>query len=442
MLNERLDLIGILKVKSAAPARFCTAHVLPPNPQGDMWSIINYSDLGRIDIDFEQLISDLEREIERNYIDIGGRQDSRGIVLVAYSTNGQYDAENSIKELELLTKSANKVILDKFIQTGRKIDPRYLIGKGKLREINLRARHIGADTLVFNRELTPGQVRAINKETNLEIVDRTQIILEIFASRATTSEGKLQVQLAQARYALPRLVGKGIELSQLGGGIGTRGPGEKKLEEQRRTLRKQIDTLEKKIDELSRRRSHTRKQRMSHRISTATFIGYTNAGKSTLFNTLTKSNVLVENKLFSTLNPTTRKLTLPSSKQILVTDTVGFISQLPKELLNAFRATLEELGESSLLIHVADISDPLLDEKIESVEKILLETGYASIPRITILNKADRVNKEIAYNISNRYNAAVISAKDKNTTGAFFELLESKLAELNGTENVINEKIA
>ena len=429
-------------MKSAAPARFCTAHVLPPNPQGDMWSIINYSDLGRIDIDFEQLISDLEREIERNYMDIGGSEDSRGIVLIAYSTNGQYDAENSIKELELLTKSANKVILDTFIQTGRKIDPRYLIGKGKLREINLRARHIGADTLVFNRELTPGQVRAINKETNLEIVDRTQIILEIFASRATTSEGKLQVQLAQARYALPRLVGKGIELSQLGGGIGTRGPGEKKLEEQRRTLRKQIDTLEKKIDELSRRRSHTRKQRMSHRISTATFIGYTNAGKSTLFNTLTKSNVLVENKLFSTLNPTTRKLTLPSGKQILVTDTVGFISQLPKELLNAFRATLEELGESSLLIHVADISDPLLDDKIESVEKILLETGYESIPRITILNKADRVNKEIAYNISKRYNAAVISAKHKETTTAFFESLESKLTELNGTENVINKKIA
>ena len=442
MLNERLDLIGILKVKSAAPARFCTAHVLPPNPQGDMWSIINYSDLGRIDIDFEQLISDLEREIERNYMDIGGREDSRGIVLIAYSTNGQYDAENSIKELELLTKSANKVILDTFIQTGRKIDPRYLIGKGKLREINLRARHIGADTLVFNRELTPAQVRAINNETTLEIVDRTQIILEIFASRATTSEGKLQVQLAQARYALPRLVGKGIELSQLGGGIGTRGPGEKKLEEQRRTLRKQIDTLEKKIDELSRRRSHTRKQRMSHRISTATFIGYTNAGKSTLFNTLTKSNVLVENKLFSTLNPTTRKLTLPSGKQILVTDTVGFISQLPKELLNAFRATLEELGESSLLIHVADISDPLLDEKIESVEKILVETGYESIPRITILNKADRVNKEIAYNISKRYNAAVISAKHKETTTAFFESLESKLTELNGTENMINKKIA
>jgi GTP-binding protein HflX len=407
-----------------------------------MWSVISYNDLGRIDIDFEQLISDLEREIERKYIDIGGRQDTVGTVLIGFSTNGLYDAENSLQELELLAGSADKIILDKFIQTSKRIDPRYLVGKGKLKEINLRARHIGADTLVFNKELTPAQVRAINAVTSLEIVDRTQIILDIFAQRATTSEGKLQVQLARARYELPRLVGKGIELSQLGGGIGTRGPGEKKLEEQRRTLRKQIDLLEKKIDELSKRRSHTRKQRMSHRIDTATFIGYTNAGKSTLFNSLTKSQVLAENKLFSTLNPTTRKLTLPSGRQILVTDTVGFISQLPEELVNAFRATLEELGESSLLIHVADISDPLLDDKIESVEKILLDTGYASIPRINILNKADNVNKEIADNISKRYNAPAISAKYKITTAGFFELLENKLTELNGTENVISKKIA
>ena len=443
LLNERLDLIGILKLSNeGSPGKFCTAHVLPPNPQQQMWSVTNYSDLGKIDIDFEQLISDLEREIERKYLDVVGRKDSKGIVLVGFSTSGQYDAENSLNELELLAKSANKIILDKFIQTSRKIDPRYLVGKGKLQEINLRARHLGADTLVFNKELTPGQVRAIYNETNMEVSDRTQIILEIFASRATTSEGKIQVQLAQAKYALPRLVGKGIELSQIGGGIGTKGSGEKKLEEQRRTLRKQIDISEKKIDELSKRRSRTRMQRLSNRIYTATFIGYTNAGKSTLFNSVTKSHVLAENKLFSTLNPTTRKLTLPSGKQILVTDTVGFISQLPKELLNAFRATLEELGESSLLIHVADISDPLLDDKIESVEKILLETGYESIPRITILNKADRVNKEIAYNISKRYNAAVISAKHKETTTAFFESLESKLTELNGTENVINEKIA
>jgi len=181
---------------------------------------------------------------------------------------------------------------------------------------------------------------------------------------------------------------------------------------------------------------------MSQGVITATFIGYTNAGKSTLFNSLTKSNVLVENKLFSTLNPTTRKLTLPSGKQILVTDTVGFIRQLPRELINAFRATLEELGESSLLIHVADISDPLLDDKIESVEKILLETGYESIPRITVLNKADKVTKEIAYNIGKRYNAPAISAKYKNSISSFFELLENKLIELNGTDIVINKKMA
>lgn len=406
-----------------------------------MWNRESYNDLGRVDTDFEQFVLDLETELERKYVDLGGKQNRHGIVLVGVSTTGRVDAETSLSELELLAQSANKIILDKFIQTSKKIDPRYLVGKGKLKEITLRARHIGADTLVFNKELTPAQVRAINKETDLEIVDRTQIILEIFAARATTSEGKLQVQLAQAQYELPRLVGKGVEFSQLGGGIGTRGPGEKKLEEQRRTLRKQIDILEKKIDELSLRRSHTRKQRMSHGISTVTFIGYTNAGKSTLFNSLTKGHVLAENKLFSTLNPTTRKLMLPSGRQILITDTVGFISELPAELVNAFRATLEELGESSVLIHVADISDPMLDEKIESVEKILQDTGYNTIPRINILNKSDKVTKEIAENISKRYGAIAVSAKQKDTAG-FYELLETKLSELDNGQIVVSKEIA
>ncbi len=406
-----------------------------------MWSVTKYSNLGRVDMDFEQFVLDLEAELEKKYTDIGGVKDRHGIVLVGYSDKGRLDAETSLNELELLAVSADKIILDKFIQTGRKIDPRYLVGKGKLKEINLRARHIGADTLVFNKELTPAQVRAINSETDLEIVDRTQIILEIFASRATTSEGKLQVQLASARYELPRLVGKGVEFSQLGGGIGTRGPGEKKLEEQRRTLRKQIDVLEKKIDELSRRRSHTRKQRMAHGIYAVTFIGYTNAGKSTLFNALTRDKVVAENKLFSTLNPTTRKLMLASGRQVLVTDTVGFISELPAELINAFRATLEELGESSVLIHVADISDPMLDEKIESVEKILADSGYASIPRITMLNKSDKVTKEIAANICRRYEAAAVSAMQKDISG-FYDLLENKLSELDTKYNTARSEVA
>ncbi|NIT14222.1 MAG: GTPase HflX [Candidatus Dadabacteria bacterium] len=426
-------------MNNGLPGKFCTAHVLPPNPKEQMWNIETYNDLGRVSTDFEQFVLDLESELEKKYIDLGGKQNSHGIVLVGFSVNGRLDAETSLNELELLAKSANKIVLDKFIQTAKKTDPRYLVGKGKLKEINLRARHIGADTLVFNKELTPAQVRAINAETDLEIVDRTQIILEIFADRATTSEGKLQVELARAQYELPRLVGKGVEFSQLGGGIGTRGPGEKKLEEQRRTLRKQIDILEKKIDELSRRRSHTRKQRMSHGIHTATFIGYTNAGKSTLFNSLTRGQVVAEDKLFSTLNPTTRKLMLPGGRQILVTDTVGFISELPQELVNAFRATLEELGESSLLVHVADISDPLLDEKMESVEKILSDTGYSTIPRITVLNKSDKVTKEIASNICRRYGALALSAKQKDIKG-FYELVEGKLSELeNGLAPVKKE---
>jgi len=409
-----------------------------------MWEIKNYNDLGRIDIELDNFIVDLENQLENKYLEIGGHDGQQGAVLIGFSTKSKADAETSLDELVSLTESANGKVLDKKLQISKKSDPRFLIGKGKLKEINLAARHIGADTLIFNQELSPAQVRAISEETNLDIIDRTQLIMEIFAMRAKTSEGKLQIQLAQAKYALPRLSGKGRLFSQLGGGIGTRGPGETKLEEQRRSLRKQIEILEKKIEALSQRRSHTRKYRMSQGILTATLIGYTNAGKSTLFNSLTKSDVLTQNKLFSTLNPTTRKLYLPGGNNVLLTDTVGFISQLPEELVNAFRATLEELGESSLLIHVADISDPNLDEKIESVDKILLDCEYDSIPRIMILNKSDKISPEIANNISARYNSLKISAKNRDTHADFLKLLEEELSEINHPHHIIdtNNKVA
>jgi GTPase len=264
-------------------------------------------------------------------------------------------------------------------------------------------------------------------ETNLEVMDRTQLILEIFARHATTSEGKLQVKLAQLRYNLPRLVGRGVELSQLGGGIGTRGPGEKKLEEERRSSRKQIDQLEKQITDLSKRREHTRKKRRETGIPTVTFIGYTNVGKSTLFNSLTNSGVTVRNKLFSTLVPTTRKLRLPSGREILVTDTVGFISDLPKELVNAFRATLEELGASSLLLHVADASDPMVEERIESVQKILENTGYDGVKQLIVLNKLDKAPKGEALRLSKIYRAPLISARDKKTLSLVTDLIENEI---------------
>jgi GTP-binding protein HflX len=435
LLNERLDLIGVLEIKDGGiPGRFQVAHILPPNPRGEMWKILNYGDLGRVDINFEELIKDIETESERSYFDFGGRREKEGVFLVGFSTKSRVEAEDSVEELKELACSGGKVVLDKTVQIRKQIEPRYLIGKGKLEEIILRARQLGADTLIFDVELTPAQVKAISEETNILILDRTQLILQIFAERAKTSEGKIQVQLAELRYMLPRLAGRGVELSQLGGGIGTRGPGEQKLEEKRRKLRERIGQLENQIKELSQRREHTRKHRKETGIPTATLVGYTNVGKSTLFNALTKSGVAVENKLFSTLNPTTRKLILPSTRDIFLTDTVGFIRNLPKELVNAFRATLEELGGSSLLIHIADSSDPLVEERIESVEKILDSVGYGSIPRFIAFNKMDAAPTEVLEKLKKTYNAPFISALNKETFENFLERLDFEFDRLGSQE--------
>ncbi len=431
LLNERLDLIGVIELKdNGIPGSFHVAHILPPNSQGEMWRIFNYSDLGRVDINFEELIRDIESESERSYFDFGGREKKERVFLVGFSTKSRTEAEESVEELKELARSAGKAVLDNVVQIRKEIEYRYLIGKGKLEEIILKAKQLGADTLIFDAELTPGQVRAISEETNLRVMDRTQLILQIFAERAKTSEGKIQVQLAELRYMLPRLTGRGVELSQLGGGIGTRGPGEQKLEEKRRRLKERIEQLENQIKNLSRRREHTRKYRRETGIPTATLVGYTNVGKSTLFNTLTKSSVLVEDKLFSTLSPTTRKLMLPSDRYMLLTDTVGFMRNLPKELIDAFRATLEELGGSSLLIHVADSSDPLVEERIESVERILDVTGYGSIPKFIVFNKADSVSTEVIERLKKAYNAPFISALSKETFEDFLEKLDGKIDQL------------
>jgi GTPase len=435
LLNERLDLIGVLEIKDAGIAgRFQVAHILPPNPQGEKWKILNYDDLGRVDINFEELIRDIESKSEMSYFEFRGRSEKEGVFLVGFSTRSRAEAEESVEELKELARSSGKAVLDKTVQIRKQIEPSYLIGKGKLEEIILKAKQLGADTLIFDAELTPTQVRAISEETNLRVMDRTQLILQIFAERAKTSEGKIQVQLAELRYMLPRLTGRGVELSQLGGGIGTRGPGEQKLEEKRRRLRERIGLLENQIKELSKRREHTRKRRREIGIPTASLVGYTNVGKSTLFNALTKSIVVVENKLFSTLNPTTRKLILPSGRDILLTDSVGFIRNLPKELVDAFRATLEELGGSSLLIHVADSSDPLVEEKIESVEKILDSVGYGSIPKFIVFNKMDATQTEAIGGLKRTYNAPFISARNREKFEDFLERLDFEFDLLSAQE--------
>ena len=394
LANERLDLVASASIsQSGSAGRFEYANLIPPDEKNPAkWEISKFSDLGRIEINLEQEINSIEQALRRAFLKNGGKENREGVILVGFSTKFRYLTEKSLEELDSLALSAEKVVLDKVAQVRKKVDPRYLVGKGKLREVALHAKHLGADTIIFDTELTPAQANAIGEESGLDIMDRSQLIIQIFAKHAKTNEGKIQARLAELQYNLPRLKGKGTTFSQLGGGIGTRGPGEKKLEQERRNIRKQIEQLEKQTENLCRRREHTRKNRKTSRIPTLSFIGYTNVGKSTLFNRLTKSSIVTQDKLFSTLNPTTRKVMLPGGKQILMTDTVGFISKLPQELINAFRATLEEIGEADLLLHVADASDPEVRERIDSVIKIMESMECENIPSILVFNKTDEAD--------------------------------------------------
>ncbi|MEN9796708.1 MAG: hypothetical protein RL653_404, partial [Pseudomonadota bacterium] len=280
-------------------------------------------------------------------------------------------------------------VVDAVLQVRREADPRYLVGKGKLEEINLRSMQLMADILVFDRDLMPSQSRHIAEETSLKILDRTQLILDIFAQRAQSADGKLQVELAQLKYLLPRLSQADDSLSRLGGGIGGRGPGETKLELDRRRVRDRISHLESKIDALGRDREVRRRQRNRRGLPVISIVGYTNAGKSTLLNALTQSEVLAEDKLFATLDPTSRRLRFPTEREVIITDTVGFIRDLPKDLVNAFRATLEELQDADLLLHVVDAADPAWEEQVEAVEKVLEGLDLLRRPRLLAWNKAD-----------------------------------------------------
>jgi GTP-binding protein HflX len=277
------------------------------------------------------------------------------------------------------------------LQMRREPDPRFLIGKGKLEDILLRSMQLMADLIIFDADLSPSQARHIAEATSLKILDRTQLILDIFAQRAQSSDGKLQVELAQLRYRYPRLVGRDDSLSRLAGGIGGRGPGETKLEIDRRRVRDRITALERRIEALGANRAERRKKRNENGLPVLSIVGYTNAGKSTLLNALTASEVLAEDFLFATLDPTSRRLRFPRDREVIVTDTVGFIRDLPEDLVNAFRATLEELNDADLLLHVVDAADPRLDDRIRAVESILGDLGLLEKPRLLVLNKIDKL---------------------------------------------------
>lgn len=335
-----------------------------------------------------------------------------------------------LPELARLAATAGAQIVGTLHQNRHSPDPKYFIGSGKLEELKALAASLAANLIIFDHELSPAQERNLEDELGLKVIDRTELILDIFAQHAKSREGKLQVELAQSTFQLTRLSGRGVQMSRLGGGIGTRGPGETKLESDRRRIRQRISELKAEIEKISRERSLKREKRRGSQIPVAAIVGYTNAGKSTLLNALTHAGVLVENKLFATLDPTTRRLYLPSGQTILVTDTVGFIKKLPHQLVAAFRATLEEVNEADLLLHVVDASKPRFEEQIAAVYRVLEELGSIAKPMITVFNKIDQAEKKLVKQALKKYQPA--SALSALTGEGLDKLLATIAARLPG----------
>jgi GTP-binding protein HflX len=322
----------------------------------------------------------------------------------------EFSAEESLDELRSLATSAGAQIAGEFLQHRDKPDPATLIGKGKLEEIAGAAASVSADLLLFDHDLTASQQRNIERVVNTRVIDRTQLILDIFAKHARTREGQLQVELAQLEYMLPRLGGRGIEMSQLGGGIGTRGPGETQLETDRRKIYRRIRHVKQQIENVRRIRTQQRQRRESVPVALIALVGYTNAGKSTLFNALTQAAVLESPKMFATLDPTIRGVTLPSRRQVLLSDTVGFIRNLPHTLVSAFRATLEEVQRAALILQVSDASSPLSAEQDAQVEKVLKELETEKKPRLRVMNKIDLLSPRQRDSLRDEANTVHVSA--------------------------------
>ncbi|MEJ7733261.1 MAG: GTPase HflX [Polyangiaceae bacterium] len=301
-------------------------------------------------------------------------------------------AEDSLRELGELAATAGVEVADSVLQVRERIDPRLVMGKGKLDQVVLRAAELDAQTLIFDKNLTPSQASAITKLTDLKVIDRTQLILDIFAQRAESADGKLQVELAQLKYSLPRLAQKDDSLSRLTGGVGGRGPGETKLEVGRRRAKDRVAFLENALRRLAKQREQRRRLRTRQGVPVVSIVGYTNAGKSTLLNALTGADVLAENRLFATLDTRSRRLRFPEEREVVITDTVGFIRELPKDLFAAFRATFEETADADLILHVVDASDPCRDQHIDTTERLLGELDLLGIPRILVFNKSDLVS--------------------------------------------------
>lgn len=385
----RLDAMVGLTVRGGLPGRVFMAHLSPENGGDAPWELVEWEHPTRVDLVFSHFIRELEDALTRSFKGRELKEGGERAILISATNQNAWEAQRSMMELEALAVSAGVQVLDRVIQRVRRYHPSFLMGKGKLREIMIQGLHLGATMLIFDQDLTPVQVNNIAGMVDLKVIDRAQIILDIFARRAMSREGKIQVELAQLRYLLPRLVGRGTAMSRLMGGVGGRGPGETKLEVDRRRVKERIASLERQLRALEKGRRERRKARRKRGVPVVSIIGYTNAGKSTLLNALTGARVLAENRLFATLDPTNRTVVLPGGTPCILSDTVGFIRRMPADLKVAFRATLEELQDATLLLHVVDATSPYVEEEIEAVEEILHELELEHKPRMVVYNKVD-----------------------------------------------------
>lgn len=416
----RLDLIAAVGLGDDALKKVHVAHLEPEGIQSAI------EDLHHTELDFLRFVSDLETRMQRRQV--FDQEDPRErAILISVSTRPRYEQEDSIEELKELAESSDVLVLGTVIQRPRNISPRYLMGKGRLKELIIEALNTGASLLIFDQDLSPSQMKAVSELTEIKVIDRAQLILDVFARRAHSRDGRVQVELAQLKYRLPRLSGKGTAMSRLMGGIGGRGPGEMKLEVDRRRVRDRIHLLEKKLGSLAEARRQRKQRRVERGVPIVSIVGYTNAGKSTLLNYLTKSSTFVEDKLFATLDTASRRLRFPKEREVIITDTVGFIRDLPKDLMAAFKATLEELEDADLLLHLVDASNPRLEQQVLSVETTLDELGLLSKPRIVVFNKIDKLRSGEAMNLARRYNAFPICALDKSTFPPMMKAIEEEL---------------
>jgi GTP-binding protein HflX len=433
----RLDLIAaLMSPRGTGRPSIQIAYITPADRQGGTpYKVETPQSFDRFELDVAAFIESLEESLEEFVQGVTEVRAEELGILISVTTSPRAEAEDSLDELKELARTAGVEVLDTVIQVRREFNPRYLMGEGKIQEVIIRALQLGATLLVFDQELTPAQARSISQMTELKVIDRSQLILDIFAKRAKSQDGKVQVELAQLKYILPRLTGRGVQMSRLMGGIGGRGPGETKLEMDRRRIRDRIAKLERELVELSRSRYERRRKRVKAGIPIVSIVGYTNAGKSTLLNTLTKSSVFTEDLLFATLDTSTRKLRFPREREVIVTDTVGFIRSLPKSLMGAFRATLEELNDADLLLHLVDCANPRFEEQITQVEEILAELELSTKPRLLVFNKSDLLpdlkrKNPLAFlkvkQTSNRSGAIPVSAMDAGSLSRLLSEMEKR----------------